>query len=104
MEAEATVWSANAFTRRADVARVAAPGAASPAPQSGQRAVVDPATGAHSQAAVVERQALTAGAGLSGPAVITENETTVVVPGAVRLTALADGCLDLHFEAETAHD
>lgn len=95
MEAEATVWSVNAYTKPAQTAPATAPGTPSEAPISGHRPLFDPATGREDKAKVTERAALSQGATLHGPAVVTERETTIVLPPGARLTALADGCLDL---------
>jgi N-methylhydantoinase A len=60
-----------------------------------QRALFDPATAAVAQASEVLRSDMTPGACIAGPAVITEDETTIIVPTSRRAIALADGCIDI---------
>jgi N-methylhydantoinase A len=102
MEAEVTVWSVNAFTRTAPAPRLSAGGRETAAPVSGSRTLFDPATGQTAAAAVVARADLVTGAALAGPAVVTEAETTVVLPASRRLATLADGCLDIRPAKENA--
>ncbi|XDZ66478.1 hydantoinase/oxoprolinase family protein [Alphaproteobacteria bacterium LSUCC0684] len=95
MEVEITVWSVNAHTE------VPPPSAALPpkhgiTPEpSGERQLFDAASGAMLVAAEHQRAALEPGSLVSGPAVITEEETTIVVPASRMAGALTDGCLDL---------
>ena len=95
MEAEVTVWSVNAFTEP-EATRPADPVLGeSQAETSGSRSLFDPGLGEMTEAAVADRAALKAGFTLEGPAVVTEAETTVVLPSSRRLVALTDGCLDI---------
>ena len=50
------------------------------APVAGKRAVFDAALGRNVEAAVIEREALVAGACFEGPAVVVEDQTTTFVP------------------------
>jgi N-methylhydantoinase A len=59
------------------------------------RKLFDPATGAVAQASEVLRSDMKPGTSLVGPAVITEDETTIIVPTSRNATALADGCIDV---------
>ncbi len=95
MEAEITVWSVNAFTRPPEVHRLAPAKPGKSATPSASRALFDPAVGKAVGAGVVERSSLTTGATLDGPALVTEDETTVVLPSSRCLIALSDGTLDL---------
>lgn len=95
MEVEITVWSVNAFTETPAVVRVGAPDAASQPKPTGTRALFDPAVGQSLESGIYPRGALTSGAEIAGPAIIVEDETSVVLPKSRRLTALPDGCLDL---------
>ena len=72
-------------TRLATVPRVAAPSS------TGVRAVFDPASGAVHEAAVYVRGDLAIGAGLDGPALIVEDETTTVVPPGFKAFVNAGG-------------
>ncbi len=101
MEVEITVWSVNAFTR-VDPARPApevAPNGAPP--RQGERRLFDPAAGTRVAAAVYGRADLSPGMKMPGPALITEAETTIVLPSSRRAQALSDGCIDIRRQ-ETA--
>ncbi len=76
-------------TRLATVPRVAAPSS------TGVRAVFDPASGAVHEAAVYVRGDLAIGAGLDGPALIVEDETTTVVPPGFKAFVNAGGLIVL---------
>jgi N-methylhydantoinase A len=59
------------------------------------RSLFDPALGRAVDAAVHERSALLPGATLPGPALIIEDETTIVVASSRTARVLADGCIEL---------
>ncbi|MGI3185982.1 hydantoinase/oxoprolinase family protein [Nioella aestuarii] len=103
MEAEITVWSVNAYT---PVPRVTPIGSAAashaPSPQ-GRRDMFDPALAKRTTAEVHPRADLPEGATVEGPAVITEDETTIVLPTSRRATAQPDGCIDIRVK-EPRHD
>jgi len=96
MDVEITVWSVNAHTE------VPPPSVTTPSKErlsakaSGQRQLFDAANGKMFTANEYERAELKAGSLMAGPAVITEEETTVVVPVSRAVALLSDGCLDLH--------
>jgi N-methylhydantoinase A len=94
-EAEITVWSVNAFTRRAQVDRepAVAPGAVLDAHAT--RVLFDPAAGRSSEAGVYPRDRFETGHHVGGPAVLVEAETTIVLPAKWRAVALGDGCIDI---------
>ena len=95
MEAEITVWSVNAYTPPAPVraAKAVKPGAA-PA-SDGHRALFDAALGRETDALVYGRAGFKPGGTVAGPAVITEDETTVVLPSSRVASVLADGSIDI---------
>ena len=95
MEVEITVWSVNAYTPSAPVDPAAAVTAGAAPAETGQRQLFDAATGSQHRAGVFERAAFAPGARVQGPAVITEEETTVVLPSSRQAMALADGCIDI---------
>jgi N-methylhydantoinase A len=95
MEVEVTVWSVNAMTPTEAVDRVAQITQTSAAKPMGARDLFDPALAASSQAAICARADFTAGVTISGPALITEDETTIVLPTSRTATGLADGCIDI---------
>ncbi len=120
LEIEATVWAVNARTEAApEIGPETAPETASetgpapalapvpparPAEAAGTRAVFDPAREAFAPAAVVPRAGLAPGAVVHGPALVTEDETTLVVPAGACVTALADGTLAVEARAARAEE
>ena len=102
MEIEVTVWSVNAHTTTETVAR-AAPVTAGTAPaQTGQRQLFDAAKAAVATASVHDRADFTPGARINGPAVITEEETTIILPASRDAIALADGCIEIFVKGDRA--
>ena len=95
MEAEITVWSANAFTPVAKVKAITRAKPKKAAKSLGKRKLFDPGLGKMTQAAIALRENFATGSYIEGPAIVTEDETTVIVPTARRLIAQADGCLDM---------
>jgi 5-oxoprolinase (ATP-hydrolysing) len=95
MEAEITVWSVNAFTPPAAVEAIEPATRTTRATVIGQRQLFDPGLGKLTDAAVSLRQSFSPGTHLEGPAVVTEDETTIVVPASRALIAQADGTLDM---------
>jgi len=95
MEIEITVWSVNAFTDRP------APQAVSPAARqadvtiAASRQLFDPSVSAFVTAAVASRDDMRPGTHLSGPALITEDETTIIIPSSRDAVAYADGTIDV---------
>lgn len=95
---EITVWAVNATTP------VAPPDPVPEAPKGKQaeaanRQVFDPAQGEMTTAHALPRARLTDGATIPGPAVITEDETTIVLPRGYTATGRADGCIDITRDA-----
>ncbi|MBI1417653.1 MAG: hydantoinase/oxoprolinase family protein [Limimaricola sp.] len=91
---EITVWAVNAATP------VPAPTPTPPAPDGGRaegptRPLFDPAPGTFAPASVIDRAALRDGVSAPGPAIITEAETTIIVPAGFTATGRADGCIDI---------
>ena len=100
MDIEITVWAVNVTTAPPTALRVAefGFGEAGKVSVETSRDVFDAATGDMVSAATVERAGLQAGQVVAGPAVITEDETTIIVPVSGRAIAQADGCIDIRFE------
>jgi len=104
MEIEITVWSVNAFTGRP------APEAVSPSGQQislrpdVRRQLFDPSVSAFVTAAVAGRAEMTSGALLAGPALITEEETTIIIPSSRDAVAYHDGTIDVFAKQEARHD
>ena len=95
LDAEITVWSVNARTKAVPSPSVETVAGDTPAPVSGNRQLFDPAKGSGTCATVVARENLSPGHAVDGPAVVTEAETTTVIPASRRVIALPDGCLDM---------
>jgi N-methylhydantoinase A len=92
---EITVWAVNATTPQAEVAPTAAAPHATPAKEDGHRRLFSPAQNAEVEAPVVARAALSDGKRVTGPAIVTEAETTIIVPAGYAATGRADGCIDV---------
>lgn len=95
MEVEITVWSLNAYTQTKKAELIKTPQSLSQISSDNQRDLFDPSVSKKLSAAVVERNKLKTGDSVQGPAVITENETSVVVFGNREVIAHEDGTLDL---------
>ena len=95
LDVEITVWSVNATTPSSPVEPLGAAGRGGTIIGTGTRAVFDPALAQVVDAAVVARTGLMDGATIDGPAVLTEDETTIIVPASRTATHLPDGCIDL---------
>ncbi len=95
MDIEITVWSANATTLIAAVEPIAELEEISIAEKVGSRAIFDPAIGEAVESAIVLRKDLLCGHKVPGPAAITEDETTIVLPSSRCALRQADGCIDV---------
>ena len=95
MDIEITVWSVNATTPPKAVSAVNPVQELSQATIAGYRTLFDPASESVTEASVVERSSLEAGHCVAGPAVITEDETTIVIQASRLATAQPDGCIEL---------
>jgi N-methylhydantoinase A len=102
MDVEITVWSVNATTPSEEVAQIALAQNAGPARSSDTRALFDPALADVTQAQVILRDTMTAGQTVQGPAVVTEDETTIVVPTSRQVTAQPDGTIDMTTKGATS--
>jgi len=90
---EAIGWSARVSTRRPEVERVARLEAAREVAIQRTRPIHDAGTDSVVEAAVVEREALSPGDRVGGPAVIVEPQTTTWVSSNRQAVVQADGCL-----------
>ena len=95
MDVEITVWSVNATTPPEQVAQIALASDTGAATVAGQRALFDPALAALTDAQVVLRDDMKTGQTVQGPAVLTEDETTIIVPPSRQVTAQPDGTIDM---------
>ncbi|MGR3513625.1 MAG: hydantoinase/oxoprolinase family protein [Paracoccaceae bacterium] len=90
---EITNWAFNVATPVADVARVHVPETEHAADASGARHTFDAGRRETMEAAEVRRSDMMPGATLSGPAVVTEDETSTIVTASFQVTMQADGAL-----------
>ncbi|MEM7564106.1 MAG: hydantoinase/oxoprolinase family protein, partial [Pseudomonadota bacterium] len=95
MDIEITVWSVNSTTLPEPVEPVAGIGETKPIPMNGQRPIFDPAIGSNVDSAIVLRAGLEAGDLIPGPAAITEDETTIILPSSRQAIRQNDGCIDV---------
>ncbi len=101
MDVEITVWSVNAYTAQSATAPLEDTGTLTPLKPTATRPLFDPALAKTVDAAVIARTDLPTGKIAQGPAVVTEDETTVVVPASREVLTHADGTLDVRTK-ETA--
>ncbi len=92
---EVTVWAVNAATPVDPPATTPAPAASTSAATTRDRRLFSPVDQAMVTAPEVARAALTDGAEVTGPAVITEAETTIIIPAGFNATGRSDGCIDI---------
>jgi N-methylhydantoinase A len=98
LDIEVTVWSVNAATTPDAVARVPESAARVHALAPANRTLFEPAVEAFVEAAEIPRDHLRCEDVIVGPAAITEDETTIIVPSSRVATCLADGCIDLRLK------
>lgn len=98
LDIEITVWAVNATTPSQAVEKVGALTNKSPASQHGCRQIFDPALSQSVEAGVYQRNQMQSGHTVQGPAAITEDETTIIIPASRHAIRQADGCIDV-----TAH-
>ena len=95
MDIEITVWSANATTLPTPVQPVQQQAQSGTAEASGMRPIFDPALGKAVDSSIVLRAQFDVGFGIPGPAAITEDETTIVLPSSCLAISQPDGCIDI---------
>ncbi len=95
MDVEIAVWSVNAFTPPEPVDSIPAVRQTMPAKTAGRRTLFDPGRNQVTAATVALRSDLVPGARLEGPAVITEDETTIVLSSGRIAVTQADGSIDI---------
>ena len=91
---EITVWAVNATTPVA-APPLTPPTAARQPVKADERQLFSPTLGEMVTAATTDRAALTDGRTIQGPAIITESETTIIVPAGFTAIGRADGCIDI---------
>ncbi len=95
MDIEITVWSVNATTPSQPVVTLDPFDISGAARSEGVRPVFDGAGGAFVSAQIVSRSQMQTGQIASGPAIIVEDETTIIVPASRDAICASDGCIDV---------
>jgi N-methylhydantoinase A len=95
MDIEITVWAVNATTVPQKAVPVKPLAATSEAASESSRYIFDAALGETIESKIVLRSALLPGQTVSGPAAITEDETTIILPASRRAISQPDGCIDI---------
>lgn len=96
MDIEITVWAVNATTPSQSVERIEVVEPIGEAPSRSTRSLFDAALGKSVTASVVLRDELHSGHQVTGPSVITEDETTIILSDSRVAVRQADGCIDIH--------
>ena len=99
LDAEIMTFAVRVASRTPAPDRLAAPRAVAIITPDRHRPVFDPSAGEMVDAGVVPRDAIEPGAGVTGPAVIEERETTTIVPKGFSAVTAADGCLILEMKS-----
>jgi len=95
MDVEITVWSVNAFTETRAITPAEKAGTLTDFNVSETREIFDPALGRAVKSKIVQRDLLTTGSQVQGPAAITEDETTIILTTSCGATRQPDGCIDI---------
>ena len=95
MDVEITVWAVNATTPPVKVEKIKSRKLSKTIDAKIKRKIFDPAKSALVVAKIVARNGFKPGQGIHGPAAITEDETTIIVPSSRVAVAQADGCIDM---------
>ncbi|MFK7945487.1 MAG: hydantoinase/oxoprolinase family protein [Paracoccaceae bacterium] len=101
LDIEITSWSVRCATPVPPAEPVEARGTTTKATPDSTRDLYDPATSTHTAALLIDRDNLLIDQHLAGPAIITERETTIIVPTGFAATMRADGCIDIKAEARS---
>jgi N-methylhydantoinase A len=95
LDIEIIVWAVNASTTPEIAERLTTVEGSSPVKVLDKRPLFDPALGENVEAGIVMREAMETGAMVQGPAAITEDETTIILPSSRYAVAQPDGCIDI---------
>ena len=93
MEIEITVWSVNAYTEPPEVRPVQQQGHQRTLETTNTRPLFDPALSTFVNATVAQRGAVKVTTQIIGPAMLTEDETTIIVPSSRDAVACGDGTI-----------
>lgn len=101
MDVEITVWAVNATTPQQHVERAETHSGGKAANIASRRSVFDPRIAQRVDAAIVNRSDMATGDIVQGPAVITEDETTIILPSSRRAIRQPDGCIDVMVRSDS---
>lgn len=99
LDVEITVWAVNATTIVPEVTPTELSTRHTSVSGETTRDLFDAALSKRVGAQVVLRDALNTGDMVTGPAVITEAETTIILPSSLTAVQQTDGCIDIHRKA-----
>lgn len=95
LDTEITVWAANATTAVSETPKAGAAGAPTEATACGTRRLFDVGALSEVDAKVVARHALVPDRQVTGPAVITEADTTIIVPSGFVAAMRSEGTIEV---------
>jgi len=95
LDVEVTVWAVNATTELAAVEKVHPIGARQEKRIDSHRQLFDATAGQYLRTAVVRRDELSANDLVTGPAIISEPETTIILPAGFSAVTRVDNCIDI---------
>ena len=98
MDIEITVWSVNATTPHEEVKSIMENSHTKNTPSDGQRKLYDHQTEDFKVVDVVLRNNMIAGSSVDGPIIITEDETTIIVPANRTAICQSDGSIDMRLK------
>ena len=102
MDIEITVWAVNVSTPMQAVLPVKPHVSGNASVIEGHRTIFDAALNKTVQASVVRRCNMQEGQSVQGPAAITEDETTIILPSSRKAIRQADGCIDINVAASSS--
>ncbi|MBC6443221.1 MAG: hydantoinase/oxoprolinase family protein [Rhodobacteraceae bacterium] len=100
MEAEIVVWSVSVYTPTRKPCTVSTATTCAAPPVTGLRDLFDPGISRRVDASIIDRSAFRPGLTAPGPAVVTEDETTIIVPSSREIFNHSDGTLDIRIKKE----
>ena len=93
MEIEITVWSVNAYTEPPQAQPIQPPAHQISSDPTASRPLFDPALSAFVTAGILQRIEMKDGTQIKGPALVTEDETTIIIPSSRNAVACTDGTI-----------
>ena len=95
IDIEITGWSVKTFTRSTKIERFEPPSPKSLLASNSSRSFFDTKLAKNIDATTFKRKNLMAGNLVKGPAIITEDETTIILTEDCKATVMADGCIEI---------